>query len=109
WRSPAPAGIRSTRCGRAGDRGVVRGGRRARRAGRPPPPSHAIHSHVQPGSKIMTTPSQDLLEYGIAPSGYRLPGEARLGRVRLQVSDLERSLGYYEGILGLRVLHHAAG
>ena len=30
--------------------------------------------------------------YGIAPPEYRLPSELRLGPVRLQVSDLERSL-----------------
>jgi catechol 2,3-dioxygenase len=42
--------------------------------------------------------------YGIAPPGYRLPDATRLGRVRLQVSDLERSLAYYRDVLGLRVL-----
>ena len=39
--------------------------------------------------------------YGIAPSGYRLPAELRLGAVRLQVGDLERSLEYYTKVLGL--------
>jgi catechol 2,3-dioxygenase len=43
-------------------------------------------------------------EQGIAPGGYRLPAELRLGRVRLQVADLERSLDYYTRVLGLRVL-----
>jgi catechol 2,3-dioxygenase len=42
--------------------------------------------------------------YGIAPPGHRLPGGLRLGRVVLQVADLERSLGYYRAVLGLRVL-----
>src|SRR5436309_976539 len=42
--------------------------------------------------------------YGDAPSGYRLPEGTRLGRVRLQIADLVRSLAYYEGTLGLRVL-----
>ena len=42
--------------------------------------------------------------YGEPPSGYRLPGTMRLGGVRLQVADLARSLDYYEGVLGLRVL-----
>jgi catechol 2,3-dioxygenase len=41
--------------------------------------------------------------YGIAPPGFRLPDETRLGRVRLQVADLARSLAYYERVLGLRV------
>jgi catechol 2,3-dioxygenase len=47
--------------------------------------------------------------YGIAPSGYRLPGDIRLGAVTLQVADLERSLAYYRDVLGLRVAEQAAG
>ena len=43
--------------------------------------------------------------YGIAPRGYRLPGATRLGRVRLQVADLERSLAFYRQVLGFRELH----
>lgn len=43
-------------------------------------------------------------EYGIAPAGYRLPAETRLGRVRLQVADLGRSVDFYEEVLGLRLL-----
>ena len=42
-------------------------------------------------------------DQGILPPGYRLPAETKLGRVSLQVSDLERSLAYYETVLGLRV------
>jgi len=42
--------------------------------------------------------------YGVAPSGYRLPAATRLGPVRLQVANLSRSLAWYEGRLGLRVL-----
>jgi catechol 2,3-dioxygenase len=42
--------------------------------------------------------------YGEAPAGYRLPAATRLGPVRLQVADLERSLQFYETVLGLRVL-----
>jgi catechol 2,3-dioxygenase len=45
--------------------------------------------------------------YGIAPPRYRLPDATRLGRVRLQVSDLERSLAYYRDVLGLRVLERS--
>jgi catechol 2,3-dioxygenase len=41
---------------------------------------------------------------GVAPPGYRLPDALRLGHVRLQVSDLARSLDYYGRVLGLRVL-----
>lgn len=42
--------------------------------------------------------------YGEPPSGFRLPQATRLGEVRLQVSDLARSLAFYEATLGLRVL-----
>ncbi|HEX8848806.1 MAG TPA: VOC family protein [Gemmatimonadaceae bacterium] len=49
---------------------------------------------------VTTTPR----DYGIAPEGYRLPDTTRLGRVKLQVADLERSLAYYTQVLGLRVL-----
>lgn len=42
--------------------------------------------------------------YGVAPAGYRLPPESRPGAVRLQVSDLERSLAFYEGLLGMNVI-----
>jgi len=45
----------------------------------------------------------------IHPPGYRLPNETHLGRVRLQVSDLARSLVYYEHVLGLRVIEHSEG
>jgi catechol 2,3-dioxygenase len=44
------------------------------------------------------------LDYGIAPSGYRLPGALSLGRVRLQVSDLSRSLAFYPEVLGLFIM-----
>ena len=49
------------------------------------------------------------LDYGIAPSGYRLPDATRLGPVRLQVADLGRSLDYYQRVLGLRLLDRGAG
>src|SRR5256885_1038123 len=42
--------------------------------------------------------------HGIRPSGYRLPEETRLGRVRLQVADLERSIVFYEQVLGMHVI-----
>ena len=42
--------------------------------------------------------------YGAAPRGFRLPDSAHVGGVRLQVSDLPRSLDYYQHVLGLSVL-----
>lgn len=47
--------------------------------------------------------------YGIAPPGFRLPAGIRLGPVRLQVSDLDRSLEYYREVLGFRVLRRGDG
>ncbi|HEX6598902.1 MAG TPA: VOC family protein [Gemmatimonadaceae bacterium] len=41
---------------------------------------------------------------GIAPPAYRLPDATHVGAVDLQVSDLERSLAYYQQVLGLGVL-----
>ena len=46
--------------------------------------------------------------YGEAPRGFRLPDATRLGRVRLQVAHLDRSLAYYEGTLGLRPVRRDA-
>ncbi len=42
--------------------------------------------------------------FGILPPGYRLPAATRVGPVALQIADLDRSVGYYERVLGLRVL-----
>lgn len=50
----------------------------------------------------MTTP-------GIRPNGYRLPGTTRLGGVRLLVSDLERSVDYYQRVIGLHQLSRTSG
>ncbi|NUS96194.1 MAG: VOC family protein [Gemmatimonadaceae bacterium] len=46
--------------------------------------------------------------YGEAPAGYRLPDATRLGKVRLQVADLARSLAFYERTLGMRVVERDA-
>jgi catechol 2,3-dioxygenase len=51
------------------------------------------------------TISQQPVGYGIAPPGYRLPAATRIGRVRLQIADLARSLSYYEQVVGFRTLH----
>lgn len=50
------------------------------------------------------TLEQVSLAYGIAPARYRLPAGTHPGAVRLQVSDLERSINYYRGLLGMAVL-----
>ena len=47
-------------------------------------------------------------ERGIRPPDYRLPEATRLGRVRLQVADLDRSLAYYEKVLGFRVINRTS-
>lgn len=46
--------------------------------------------------------------YGIAPPGFRLPDASHVGAVHLQVADLERSIDYYAGVLGTRVLDRTA-
>ena len=45
----------------------------------------------------MTT---ELRTVGIQPPIYRLPEQARVGRVRLQVNDLSQSIPYYTDVLG---------
>src|SRR5687768_8504692 len=44
------------------------------------------------------------MEYGIRPPNYRLPDATHIGRVVLQVSDLARSLEYYQQVIGLRAI-----
>ncbi|HEX2781642.1 MAG TPA: VOC family protein [Gemmatimonadaceae bacterium] len=46
--------------------------------------------------------------YGEQPRGHRLPDATRLGGVSLQVSDLARSLRFYEDVLGFRVVSRDA-
>jgi catechol 2,3-dioxygenase len=46
--------------------------------------------------------------FGTLPPGSRLPETTRLGSVHLQVAELERSISYYERVLGLRVFDRAA-
>jgi len=51
---------------------------------------------------------ENTFPYGVAPNGYRLPAATRLGKVRLQVADLEKSLAWYEKVLGLQVANRTA-
>jgi catechol 2,3-dioxygenase len=46
--------------------------------------------------------------YGRAPARYRLPQSTSLGHVRLQISDLSRSIAFYEQTLGLQVVERTA-
>lgn len=46
-------------------------------------------------------------DHGIRPKGYRLPDTTHLGRVRLQVADLDRSIDFYEKVLGLRLIRRS--
>lgn len=55
------------------------------------------------------TPASATSDQGIAPPGYRLPNETHLGRVKLQVAELARSLAYYESVVGLRAIQRADG
>ena len=48
-------------------------------------------------------------EHGVAPPGHRLPAGTSVGAVRLQVSDLDRSLAYYQRVIGLRVQERSDG
>src|SRR3954471_4620134 len=56
----------------------------------------------------MTTPAATDIQPGIRPSEYRLPESTHLGRVRLQVPDLEGPLAFYEQVLGLRAMERTA-
>jgi catechol 2,3-dioxygenase len=47
-------------------------------------------------------------EYGIRSPGYRLPDATQVGGVRLQISDLGRSVDYYQQVIGLAVIRRDA-
>ena len=53
--------------------------------------------------------AQPTQPYGVRPPGYRLPDETHIGRVRLQVADLDRSIAYYETVIGFRVVSRGNG
>lgn len=46
-------------------------------------------------------------DYGLAPRDYRLPPATHVGRVRIQVADLSRSIAYFETVIGFRVIERA--
>jgi catechol 2,3-dioxygenase len=51
----------------------------------------------------VSTPS-DRSAIGVPPAGFRLPAETTIGQVSLEVTDLARSLAYYQDVLGLRIV-----
>ena len=53
---------------------------------------------------MLETTRPNPLSYGIPPPTHRLPEATHIGGVHLLVSDLPRSLAYYEQVLGLRPL-----
>jgi catechol 2,3-dioxygenase len=55
---------------------------------------------------MSTTTAADT-QRGIRPTEYRLPESTRLGRVRLQVADLDRSIAFYEKVLGFRSIRRS--
>ena len=44
----------------------------------------------------------------VAPRGYQLPGDIALGHVSLQIADLNRSVDYYQRVMGLRLIERTA-
>ncbi|HJR65885.1 MAG TPA: VOC family protein [Gemmatimonadaceae bacterium] len=54
----------------------------------------------------MTAPTarEGAAPFTVAPPRYRLPSDISLGRVRLQVADLARSVAYYERVVGFRTI-----
>lgn len=62
----------------------------------------------EPGGGVVVSAQISARPYGVSPPGFRLPEATRLGPVRLQVSDLGRSIEYYEDVIGLRAERVAA-
>jgi catechol 2,3-dioxygenase len=78
----------------------------AARSRNPEPQRTSTMNHNQ--HDPVATPAQPA-EYGIAPPGYQLSGSLKLGRVILQVADLDRSLQFYRQVLGLRTAENGDG
>lgn len=53
-------------------------------------------------------PTMTTLPYGLQPTNFRLPDATRIGRARLQVTDLSRSLAFYRDVLGFRVIRETS-
>ncbi len=59
------------------------------------------------GTSRTTTATDD--NYGIRPTGYRLPESTHIRSVALQVTNLERSRDFYENVLGFHAIALADG
>jgi catechol 2,3-dioxygenase len=57
----------------------------------------------------MDEPDGGVEDVGIAPPGFRMPADLRLGPVVLQVADLGRSVEYYRRVIGLEALREDGG
>ena len=51
----------------------------------------------------------DVPQFQGVPAPLRLPEQTHVGAVHLQIGDLQRSVDYYRGVLGMEVLEHGAG
>jgi catechol 2,3-dioxygenase len=53
---------------------------------------------------VRATPTEEFApSVGVAPPGFRLPANARLGEVWLEVADLGQSVEYYRTVLGMHL------
>ena len=43
-------------------------------------------------------------EIGVPPPGFRLPDDTKIGRVVLQIADLDRSVGFYRDVIGFHLI-----
>lgn len=60
------------------------------------------------GGTVLKQQGTSSRPYGIAPPGFRLPDQTRIGAVRLQVTDLRRSVDYYRQVLGFDLYEETA-
>jgi catechol 2,3-dioxygenase len=51
---------------------------------------------------LIVLESEDKPSYGIQPPAFRLPDTTHVGSVHLQVTDIQRSIAYYDQVIGLR-------
>lgn len=59
--------------------------------------------------EVMNTEVKDVPTSGGPQAAARLPEQTHVGAVHLQVTDLQQSLDYYRGVLGLGLLERDAG